>query len=480
VNDARAPLARIPLLDGRELVIAPDAARVGERVYLMSRVQEARLLFLQPETIGLRMADIGLVEYSVARRGDGQRALDAIYAVRPELRRADAEPPAPFAPPGYQAAIPVPSPSPAPGWGAPLATAQRPAGVYPYPPSPPAPHPVPFPPQIIQAYGPRPERRYAILSPAPRSAGQLARAAYALAARRFWPLLALSLLVVLLPNVALGLLSIAVAVISGQDPWAAASNPLTTQPPTNTQPQPSDMAQALTLIGLVAGLLLAGWTVATMTLAARDIALGRPLPIFARAREGAQRLWPVISTLIITNFILLAIAVPGLGFALGLILIVYQPTAQTPPISPSAAAVIVTLAVGLALSTLALLAWVWPRIALAPTAAALGMPTPFRTAWGLAQGGAWRILGALVAVGVLTAALLVPATLAQFASDGLSAVLLIPLAQLVSAPLTALVRTLALYDQRLRRERYALFLQEGVTPPPTPGAPDGGPATESL
>jgi hypothetical protein len=153
-------------------------------------------------------------------------------------------------------------------------------------------------------------------------------------------------------------------------------------------------------------------------------------------------------------------------------MVVVQPPPGTPAISPTTAAVIITLAVALALSTLALLAWLWPRVALAPTAAALGLPAPFRTAWGLARGGAWRILGALLAVGVLTAALTIPATLAQFYSDGLAAVLLIPLAQLVSAPLSALVRTLALYDQRLRREHYALFLQEGITPPATPGAPD--------
>ena len=486
MSDALAPLARIPLLDGRELVITPDGARVGERIYLMSRIQEARLLFLNPETIGLRMADIGLVEYSVARPGDGQRALDALYYLRPELRRADAPTPAPFPPPGFQATTPVTPGTPTarltqtPGWDAapalqrqPAARTSPPPGDFPYPPAPPPPpHPIPFPSQVIQAYGPEPQRRYATLSPTPRSAWRLARATYALAVRHLWPLLALSLLVAVGPNVALGLLSVAVALISGQNPWAATPNPLAIQPTTSTQPPPSDIAQALALIGLVAGLLVMGWTVATMTVAARDLALGRPLAIGARAREGAQRIWPVISTVIITDFILLAIAVPGLGFAFALVVVAVQPPPGTPPITPTETAVVIALAVGLALGTLALLAWLWPRIALAPTAAALGLVAPFRTAWGLAQGGVWRILGALLAVSVVTTALVVPATLAQFYSDGLAAVLLIPLAQLVSAPLTALVRTLALYDQRLRREQYALFLQEGVTPPATPGAPD--------
>ncbi len=83
MSEAWTPLARVRLIDGRELVIAPDAARVGEQSFAIARIQEARLLFLRPETIGLRMADVGLVEYTVARPGDGQVALDAIYQLRP-------------------------------------------------------------------------------------------------------------------------------------------------------------------------------------------------------------------------------------------------------------------------------------------------------------------------------------------------------------------------------------------------------------
>jgi hypothetical protein len=130
--------------------------------------------------------------------------------------------------------------------------------------------------------------------------------------------------------------------------------------------------------------------------------------------------------------------------------------------------VVIALASLTALLTLALLAWLWPRLALAPAAAALGIPAPIRTGWELARGGSWRIFLALLVVGGLTALLTGPATVAQFFSNGLAVLALIPLAQLVSAPLNALVRTLALYDQRLRREGYALFLAEGITPPTRP------------
>ncbi|HEX9038975.1 MAG TPA: hypothetical protein VF808_18480 [Ktedonobacterales bacterium] len=485
MNDAQAPLARVRLIDGRELVIWPDAARVGERVHLLSRISEARLLFLQPETIGLRMADIGLAEYSVARPGDGQMALNAIYSLRPDLRRADAPAPAPAPPPGYLVTPPAPEavwPGIAPrAYGVAGMEAGAfpapPPGAYPYPAyqPPPEPRALPFPPQVAQAYGPQPERRYATLTPAPRAARQLIGATFQLVRQRFGPLLSAAVLFALLPNLILGALAVVVTVTSGQSPWAPASNPLTAQAPSATQPAPSDMAQALTLITLILGVLFTGWSVAALTLVARDLTLGRPVAIWARALEGAQRLWPVISTLIIQYVVLLSVAVPGLGFAGGLITVALQPPAGMPPITSTEAAIIIALGVGLGVATLALLAWLWPRVALAPTAAALGLAAPFRTAWGLARGGGWRILWTLLVIGALTTALTLPAALSEYAlPSAVAAVALIPLGELISAPLNALARTLALYDQRLRREGYALFLQEGVTPPaPTqPVAPD--------
>jgi hypothetical protein len=496
VSDARAPLARVRLIDGRELVIEPDAAQVGERTHLISRIEEARLLFLRPETIGLRMKDVGLVEYSVAQPGDGQAALEAIYQLRPDLRRPDLPPPAPVAPPGYQVLPPPPTPEPfgplgpvaPPPPGGPAAgptpgSFPPSPGAFRYPlyPPPPPPGPEPFPPEVIQAYGPEPNRRRATLTPQPRGAGQLIGATFRLATRRFGPLFALAVVAAFLPNLALGALSVAISLLSGENPFVAAPNPFAnlqqalsgqTPAPASTQaPTAADgLAGLLTLVALVGTLLVAGWTVAALTLAARDAALGRPISVMGCAREGWRRLWPTLSALIVTNAILFIIAIPGLGFSLGMILALVAPAPGEPSLPPGADVMAYVLAVGSAAVTLAMLAWLWPRLALAPTAAALGLPAPIRTGWLLARGGAWRILLALLAVGVATMVFTLPATLSQFYSNGLAVLALIPLAQLIAAPLNALVRTLALYDQRLRSEGYTLFQQEGVTPPTTSDA----------
>ncbi len=484
MSDARTPLARIRLIDGRELMIGPDAARVGERTHLIARIEEARLLFLRPETIGLRMADVGLVEYTVERPGDGQVALEAIYQLRPDLRRPDLEPPAPFAPPGYQV-LPPPPPEPfGPGGpsvaqieGVHVAPLAPPPGVLLPPRYPPlALGPEPFPPQIAQAYGPEPNRSSATLTPQPRGAAQLIGATFRLAARRFGPLFALALLTAFLPNLALGGLTVAISVLRGEDPFAVTPNVIAQMQQaasgqTSTTTTPNDgLVGLLALLALVASLVVSGWTVAALTVAARDAALGRPISVAGCAREGWRRIGATLSALIITTMLFSIVAIPGL-VALAMIVELTVPSGSAiPSMSPSVEVIIIVLAAGMMVVMLALLAWLWPRLALAPAAAALGMPTPIRTAWGLARGGAWRIFVALLAVGVVTTALTAPATLAQFYSNGLSALALIPLAQLFAAPLIALVRTLALYDQRLRREGYALFLHEGITPPATPDA----------
>lgn len=473
MSEARTPLARVRLIDGRELVIDPDAARVGERSYAIARIQEARLLFLRPETIGLRMADVGLVEYTVARPGDGRVALDAIYHLRPDLLRADLEPPAPSAPAGYQVTLPLP-PEPV----APLQPAYPAAPYMPYappaayaPPLPRRPDPTPFPQQVVEVYGPEPGRRTATLTPQPRGAWRLVGDTFRLVGSRFGAFFALAIITGLLPTLALGALTVVVALLNHQDPFAATSltqlqQALQGQAPATTQA--SSTADLLTLVIVAANLVLEGWTVATLTVAAREGALGRRVPVGGSLREGWRRLWPTLSALVITSAALLLVAVPGLAFSATLIVSAFTPDAAR--VSPAIGITITGMGVVMLLVTLALLAWLWPRLALAPTAAALGSPAPIRGAWSLAAGGALRILIALVVIGALTGALDVSATGAQFFSNGLAMLVIAPLAQLIAAPLSAVVRTLAYYDQRLRREGYTLFLQEGVTPPAA--APD--------
>lgn len=498
MSDEREPLAQVRLMDGRTLVVTPSAVRVGDQSYLIAKIGEARLLFLRPETIGLRMADVGLVEYTVARPGDGQVALNAIYHARPELNRPDLDPPAAEAPPGFF----VPPPAPANEPAQPLTVAAPPAplsGVnapraYPpaYPPLAPLrsapPPPAPFPPEVAAAYGAAPNRRYATLTPRPRSAWRLMGATFRLAARRFGALYGLAFLVVFLPNLALGVISLVALALSGQSPFAAAPNPLlqfqqalngqTPATATAASTSADSIVALLSLVAIIGGLVVDGWSVATLTVAARDVTLGRRVRPLACAREGWRRLWPTLVALAVTTVALLVVAAPGLGVALGMVLAVVDPEKGAPPLTSGDATVILAMAGGLALLAVALLAWLWPRLALAPTAAALGMSRPVLSGWNLARGGAGRILLALLVVGAVTTAISVPATLSQFISNGWAVLLIIPLAQMIVGPLSALVRTLALYDQRLRFEGYQLFQREGVMPPTPAEAAASAPATE--
>ena len=479
------PPTRAPLIDGRDLRVEADGVHVGEQFYPLTQIQEARMLFLRPETIALTLASVGQVEYSFARPGDGVAALEALSRLRPEMRRPDAPAPALDAPAGYLASVAPPPAQPQPSMpyaptalpggqpGAPFGaphTGYPPApypSYAPYAPYPPRQMaPVPFPPPVVEAYGPSPNRTHAGLTPAPRAAGQLIGSTFHLFGKRLGPLLALALVVAALPSAAIALLDALVSALSGVNPLAGAPNPLDTlqqmvngQTPATTAPAttaatPLDTTIGLlSLIAVVLTLLVAAWTQAALTVGAREVTLGKRLSIRACAREGLTRLWPTLWALFFLYGVLAIIAIPGLGLALAIM-----------------AGVITAI-------TLMIVAYLWSRFALYPTAAALGLPQPLRVAFTLTAFGWWRVFSALLVVTLVTLALTLSASGAQLLSVAVAAVLLAPLAQLIAGPLGALIRVGVLYDQRLRREGYALFQQEGIAPPadasaqPTPEHP---------
>jgi hypothetical protein len=518
VSQEYVPPTRAPLIDGRELRVEADGVHIGEQFYPFTHIQEARLLFLRPETIGLTLARVGQVEYSFARPGDGVAALEAIHRLRPETRRADAPAPAAEAPAGYFAPVAPPEPAqpgqtqpyapyppyaappPQPGapFGAPPFGAPRPgyppAPNQPYRPYPPFPAqmarpaaPVPFPPPVIEAYGPEPNRTRAELTPTPRRSGQLIGATFRQYGKRLGALLALALLVAALPSVVIALLDALVSQLSGVNPLAGAPNPINTflqvangQTPATTTPAttaatPQDTAIGLlSLAAVVLTLLVAAWTTAALTVGAREATLGRPISIRTCARAGLSRLWPTLWALFFLYGMLAIIAIPGLGLALAFVLGPSEPGAGAQITSADVVALAIIAGV-IAVITLALVAYLWSRFALYPTAAALGMPQPLRVAFTLTSFGWWRIFWALLVVTLLTGGLTLAASAAQLLSVAVATVLLAPLIQLIAGPLSALIRVGVLYDQRLRREGYALFQQEGVT---TPDAASTHPAPE--
>ena len=476
-------LSRWRLLDGRELHIEADGVHVGERLHPLMQIQEARLLFLRPETLALRMSDVGQVEYSFVRQGDGVAALETLYHLRPDLRRADTPAPAPEAPPGYFAPIPAPAPlGPAPQLapgqpGQPYGQPYAPYGAARAPrPGPAA--PTPFPPQVIEAYGPQPNRAHAELTPVPRTTRQLIGAAFRLAGKRVGALLVLTLLVATLPMAGIAILDAIASALDGVNPLAGAQNPLdtiqqmasgqgaaTTTSTATTTPTPlSTVIGLLALCALILTLLVAAWSQATLVIGAREATLGRPIAARACMREGLARLWPTLLALSLLYVALGVIAAPGLALALAF---------ATAPGSPGSGIqftpqLVTTFGVigGLiAAVTLLALAYVWSRLALYPAAAALGLPQPLRLSLALTGFGWRRVFAALLVVTLLTGALTLGANAAQLLSVAVATIVVAPLAQVIAAPLGALIRVVTLYDQRLRREGYALFMQERIAPP---------------
>ncbi len=496
MSQQHIPPTHARLIDGREFRVEADGAHVDERVHDFARMQEARLLFLRPETLGLRMSDVGQVEYSFANPGDGMAALEAIYQRLPELRRADTPPPAPEAPPNYFAPVAPPEPTPAPS---PIYTPDGRFGASPYgspqprypgsmsgmQPLPPA--PIPFPQATLDAYGPTANTTYTELTPTPRTASQLMSNAFRLYGKRFSALFTLTLMVATLPMMLTALANVLLTWLGGDNPLAgtpsllpmlqqALNGQTPTAPATTSATSTTPLTTFISLAGLVVAvlsLLVVGWSQAALAVGAREATLGRPIDLRACAREGLSRAWATLMSLIVFYVLLFIVAAPGLGLALALAL---TPNVRTAGVHFTAAdATGFYVAAGLiAALTLIFLAYIWTRFALYPIATALGMQQPLRRSLSLTAFGWWRMFSALLVVTLFTSLFTVSANLAEFVSVALSAVALAPLAQLIAGPVGSLVRVGILYDQRLRREGYALFQQEGITQPN--GAQDTTPA----
>ncbi|HEX8982172.1 MAG TPA: hypothetical protein VF792_05335 [Ktedonobacterales bacterium] len=498
MSQQHIPPTHARLIDGREFRVEADGAHVDERVHAFAQMQEARLLFLRPETLGLRMSNVGQVEYSFANPGDGMAALEAIYQHLPELRRADTPPPAPEAPPNYFAPIAPPEPTPAPApspiyapdgrfGSAPYGSPQprypgSVSGMYALPPA-----PIPFPQATLDAYGPDANTTHAELTPTPRTAGQLIGNAFRLYGKRFGALFTLTLLVATLPMMLTALANALLMWLGGDNPLAgtpsllpmlqqALNGQTPTTPTTTSATATTPLTTFIGLAGLVVAilsLLVLGWSQATLTVGAREATLGRPIDLRACAREGLSRAWATLMSQIVLYALLFLVAAPGLGMALALAL---TPNVRTAGVqfTPADATGFYVAAGLIAILTLVFLAYIWTRFALYPITTALGMQQPLRHSLALTAFGWWRVFAALLVVTLFTSLFSVSSNLAQFVSVALSAVALAPLAQLIAGPVGALVRVGILYDQRLRREGYALFQQEGITQPS--GANDATPA----
>ncbi|HZC76648.1 MAG TPA: hypothetical protein VE258_02805, partial [Ktedonobacterales bacterium] len=301
-----APEVSIPLRDGAELRVGPEGVRVGDQVFSLHALRDARLVSPAPETIAMRLADERLVEYQPARPGDAAVALEAIYRLRPDLR------PAGFAP---VHALPPTFPPPQP-------TPFAPPGFYPSPAAPP--------PGYAPYFAPNPNLMQPELTPIPRTFGQLLGAVFQLYFKHWKQWLLLALCVGIWPGLLVGTAVVVGIALVGLDPSSGYLTlvPSPTSGTTTPTLHPPQGQAELVLIGLLAGslvllLFFVPWQVATLAVAARAAVLGRPVKVGAALSGGLRRLLPVLGVYVLevllfdVVFGVVAGAAVLLAFALG-------------------------------------------------------------------------------------------------------------------------------------------------------------------
>jgi hypothetical protein len=441
MNGWGAPEVSIPLRDGAELRVGPEGVRVGDQVFSLHALHDARLVSPEPETIALRLMDERLVEYQPARPGDAAVALEAIYRLRPDLR------PAGFAP---VHSLPPTFPPPQP-------TPFAPPSFYPTPAAPPPRYAPYFPPNPIAL---QPE-----LTPNPRTFGQLLDAVFQLYFKHWTKWLALALCVGIWPGLLAGTALVVGLALVGLDPSGGYLS-LILSPSSSVTTltlNPLLGRDQLVLVGLVAGslvllLFFVPWQVATLGIAARAAVLGRPIKIGAALSGGLRRLLPVLGVYVLevllfdVVFGVVAAVAVLLTFALGGTL----DRSSSSSVALGAAAVLGILA--LALVMYVGIVYLGVRLALAPYAAATQRIGPARalgTSWRLTRGNFWRTLGVLFIVGLVISTLSNSVSVVQLVSIPAAFLVLLPLVLGLTMPLSTLAAVVVLYDLRLRREGYS-------------------------
>ncbi|HEU5440588.1 MAG TPA: hypothetical protein VFU88_14985 [Ktedonobacterales bacterium] len=495
------PEPAIPLRDGRELRVTPEGVRIGEQTIALGSIQDARQVAPDPETIALRVAGTGLVEFQPARPGDGGLALEAIYQLRPDLRPPGFEvraplpgafPPAPplasgYGAPGYPPPLPPYGPLP-PGYGAP----PPPYGYGAFPPPPP-------PGYYNPAYGRSGGVGIGELAPLPRTFGELLGAIFTLYGRRLWKLLLVALLPAGISAALSGVVVITLYHLIGLDALsgvltAANTQPICTNPATCVPGLPPiSYDQLFTDLGIMGGALVlsfifGAWQIGALAIAARDAVLGRPVRIGASLGGGLRRLFAVLFTSLLYSLILLAgvLLVAALAAVLvfvGALGAGFSASGANAPGASFAATFVGVLLIE-CLTFIIILLWslyFQTRLGLAPYAAASERIGPFRAlalSWDLTRRNFWRTFGVLIIIGLVIGLVGGIASQAGLLYPAITYLVIVPLVQILTAPLQAVMYITLLYDLRVRREGYAAVAQPHVpappaaAPAPTPAQPE--------
>ncbi len=502
------PGVRVAARDGGELSVSAQGVRIGERFFPLDRIQDARQVSPNPETIALRVAGFPLVEFRPAQPGDGRLALEAIYRLRPDLRPVGFEGPE-ILPVGFPPLpVPIPPSTPyaqqyaGPGPMPPAASGYPPQGYPPqgypptgYPPAPPPGYPgmgrPGFPPpqgryMPYPAINNNPNRLTGELTPYPRRFGEVLGATFQLFGKYLPTWLALGLIVGVIPGMLAGALHLVVA-----DTWngwgdsvTSATASLCTFPVYTVLPASQLLRDAALFVGLlVLAAVFSAYATATLAFAAREALLARPPRVGASLAGGLRNLRPVLGTtaalllmlclLIIPGFVSFEISLPslsGLNFC-----------ADTAAFSGSAMTGISLYVLGAGLLLVGGIAFIilFFRLAIAPYIAATQRITArsaLTSSWRLTRGFFWRTLCLFVVLWLTTyliGAILSLVTLAL--GDPLESLIVLPLAQIIAAPLFALMWTAHVFDLRLRREGFAALRSPSEAQVETPTASEPPP-----
>ncbi|MGH2515924.1 MAG: DUF7544 domain-containing protein [Ktedonobacterales bacterium] len=513
MSGSGAALVSIPLRDGTQLSVTPAGIQLGERFFEVALIQDARQVSPEPETFALRVSGAGLVEFQPLLPGDGVRALDTLFHIRPDLRPAgfvgpsedQRNPPPPYAPPYTPPYTPLPYgpapvagspfPPPPPGYGASLPGAYPPPAGYGYAP--------PAPPRGF--YGPSPNIRQGELTPYPRSFGETLSAIFQLYGKHLRSWLALGLWVVFLPGILLALVQVEIEFALGLNPFATTPIPQFAVGSNCLPVLSSALTRELTIVGavtagtLLVGLLISAWQNASFANAGREAVLNRPIPIAASMRRGARRLFPTLGASIAVILITLAALAPGIAcFVFSLVGLAGSTSSNlcatqtlsaastaTPTVSAADSGLLLLNCLGLLLflagSIVALFLAV--RLFLAPVIAATeraGVGTALSRSWRLTRGSWWRSFGVILVITIVVGATVLIFSALAGLPLVVAAIVAIPLGQWLIVPLQVLAYIVLLFDLRLRREGYGAVTQAPAAPvgaaPFSP--PDGSPPAQ--
>lgn len=480
-------LLSLRLRRGTELRVTAEGVWIGERLVALAAIQDARQVSPDPETVALRVAGAGLVDFQPERAGDAGLALEAIYRLRPDLRPPGFE--SRELPSGFPVSPPPPGPSDASGgYAAPLPQyGQIPPGTFAphapgYPPAPSgyAPPPYtqpPYAPPYTAARQAGPEHAawsasHGELTPFPRTYGGLLGAILQLYNRHFGKLALAAICVALLPTLANGVAQLALLHALGFDPLAGTTglasascqDPTTCNPFSVFHPRQGSTLMLDAALGagaLMVSWLLAAWQLAALAVASRQAVLGRPIGVGASVAAGLRRFFPTLIAWVLVQGLIVVLFAPAVALYAYLIASLFPSGALT---ASAAASTSSTVALSALLGCFALMGGVVglvffsTRLGLAPYAAAVERVGPLHAlgrSWRLTRGSFWRTLGIWLTIAVATG---IPSYIGgQFGSLSapLAYLALLPLIQVFTAPLMALAWVTLLYDLRLRREGYA-------------------------